>query len=125
MSRKRLLPARPVRRECRRSRSPDVHEIQCCPIKAAATVLFSTGQGASSVATKPSGSRADRDGEASVEKKRETPCEVFEGAVYALVLASRDGRRGQQLRSTPQDCVAWLTAHGLAGMSQPALTDPP
>jgi uncharacterized protein (TIGR03435 family) len=51
--------------------------------------------------------------------------EKRDARVYALVLARRDGRFGQQLRSTPQDCVAWLTAHGRAGLSQPALTDPP
>jgi uncharacterized protein (TIGR03435 family) len=50
--------------------------------------------------------------------------ETREVPAYALVVARQDGKRGPQLRSTPQDCAAWI-ARGRPGAAPPALTDPP
>jgi uncharacterized protein (TIGR03435 family) len=41
--------------------------------------------------------------------------ETKEMPTYALVMARADGRRGPQLRSTPQDCAAWIAAGGRPG----------
>jgi uncharacterized protein (TIGR03435 family) len=41
--------------------------------------------------------------------------ESKEMPTYALVMARADGRRGPGLRSTPQDCAAWIAAKGHPG----------
>jgi uncharacterized protein (TIGR03435 family) len=41
--------------------------------------------------------------------------ETKEMPTYALVMARADGRRGPQLRPTPQDCAAWIAARGRPG----------
>jgi uncharacterized protein (TIGR03435 family) len=41
--------------------------------------------------------------------------ETKEVPTYALVMARSDGTRGPQLRSTPQDCAAWIAAGGRPG----------
>jgi uncharacterized protein (TIGR03435 family) len=38
--------------------------------------------------------------------------ETNEVPTYALIMATPDGKRGPQLRSTPQDCAAWIAARG-------------